>query len=180
MSQSKNISRRETVQVGALSLLGLNLASLSTIKSLQAQERSHADVSNTSYKSCIFIFLFGGPSQLDLWDMKPEAPAEIRGEFNPVATKVPGMELCEHLPMMAQEADKFCLLRSMTHKMSVHGPACSEIYSGREYFGPPTTNRAKPEDWPSINCDGDPFWQIASWPATCSGATLVQSVCRTG
>ena len=151
MTGKDNFSRRETLQVGALSLLGLNLASLSTLKSLQAQERSHVVGSETPYRSCIFIFLFGGPSQLDLWDMKPNAPAEIRGDFKPVATKVPGMELCEHLPLMTQEADKFCLLRSMTHKMNVHGPACSEIYSGRAYFGPPVTDQARPEDWPSIS-----------------------------
>ena len=52
---------------------------------------------------------------------------------------------------MAQQMDKFCLLRSMTHRMNVHGPACSEIYSGREYFGPPITDQARPEDWPSLS-----------------------------
>ncbi|MAT15504.1 MAG: hypothetical protein CMJ46_09580 [Planctomyces sp.] len=151
MTRKIKISRRETLQAGAISLLGLNLASLSTLKSLSAAEESHADKGAGQYRSCIFIFLFGGPSQLDLWDMKPDAPAEIRGEFQPVATNVPGIQLCEHLPLMAREMDKFCLLRSMTHKMNVHGPACSEIYSGREYFGPPVTDQAKPEDWPSLS-----------------------------
>lgn len=98
----------------------------------------------------MFIFLFGGPSHIDLWDMKPNAPREIRGEFQPVATQVPGISLCEHLPLMARQMDKFCLLRSMTHEMNVHGPACSEIYSGRPYFGPPITDQATPEDWPSL------------------------------
>ncbi len=82
--------------------------------------------------------------------MKPSAPLEIRGEFKPIATNVPGIQLCEHLPRMAARLDKFCLIRSMTHHMPVHGPACSEIYSGRPYFGPPTTDQASPEDWPSI------------------------------
>ena len=97
------------------------------------------------------MFLFGGPSHIDLWDMKPQAPVEIRGEFQSVATSVPGIRLCEHLPRMAQQMHRFCLLRSMTHRMNVHGPACSEIYSGRPYFGPPTTDQALPEDWPSLS-----------------------------
>ena len=58
--------------------------------------------------SCVFLFLFGGPSHIDLWDMKPKAPAEIRGEFTPVATAVPGIDFCEHLPRLAKVADKLC------------------------------------------------------------------------
>src|SRR5262249_29222448 len=57
---------------------------------------------------------------------------------------------CEHLPLLARHMDKVCLLRSMTHRMNVHGPACSEVLSGREYFGPPTTDQASREDWPSL------------------------------
>lgn len=87
---------------------------------------------------------------MDLWDLKPQAPLEIRGEFNPISTDVPGIQICEHLPLLAQQARRFCLLRSMTHRMPVHGPACSEIYSGRPYFGAPVTDQAREEDWPSI------------------------------
>ncbi len=101
--------------------------------------------------SCVFVFLFGGPSHIDLWDMKPQAPVEIRGEFQPAATKVPGIQLCEHLPRLAQQMDKLCLVRSMEHRMPVHGPACSEMYTGRPYFGPPVTDQARPEDWPSLS-----------------------------
>lgn len=100
--------------------------------------------------SCVFLFLFGGPSHIDLWDMKPQAPREIRGEFQPAATNVPGIQVCEHLPRLAKQMDKLCLLRSMTHHMPVHGPACSEIYTGRAYFGPPVTDQATPRDWPSL------------------------------
>ncbi len=111
-----------------------------------------ADVSRSTpkAKSCVFIFLFGGPSHIDLWDMKPDAPAEVRGEFSPIATNVPGITISEHLPLLSQQLDKLCLLRSMTHQMPVHGPACSEIYSGRPYFGAPVTDQAREEDWPSI------------------------------
>jgi hypothetical protein len=99
----------------------------------------------------VFLFLFGGPSHIDLWDMKPTAPAEVRGEFRSQATAVPGIDLCDHLPLLARQTDKLCLLRSMTHRMNVHGPACSEVLSGREYFGPPTTDQASREDWPSLS-----------------------------
>ncbi|MDX1970424.1 MAG: DUF1501 domain-containing protein [Planctomycetaceae bacterium] len=135
--------RRRCLQIGGLSLLGLNV--------LQLQELRAASTSPRRQNSCVFVFLFGGPSHIDLWDMKPGAPLEIRGEFQPIATTAPGVEICEHLPRLAQQADKLCLLRSMTHRMNVHGPACSEIYSGREYFGPPVTDQARPEDWPSLS-----------------------------
>src|SRR5439155_14077113 len=59
--------------------------------------------------------------------------------------------LCEHLPLLARQMDKVCLLRSLTHRMNVHGPACSEVFSGREYFGPPTTDQASRQDWPALS-----------------------------
>jgi hypothetical protein len=99
----------------------------------------------------VFLFLFGGPSQIDLWDMKPQAPAEIRGEFKPTSTTVPGIQLCEHLPGFAKVINDVCLVRSMTHLMRVHGPACSEVFSGRPYFQAPTTDQANREDWPSLS-----------------------------
>lgn len=83
--------------------------------------------------------------------MKPNASAEIRGEFQPVATRVPGIQICEHLPRLAQQMDKVCLLRSMQHRMNVHGPACSEVFSGRPYHSAPITDQATPDDWPSLN-----------------------------
>jgi hypothetical protein len=83
--------------------------------------------------------------------MKPAAPSGVRGDFKPVATRVPGIQLCEHLPFLAGQVEKVCLLRSMTHRMNVHGPACSEVFSGREYFGPPTTDEASREDWPALS-----------------------------
>ncbi|REK25588.1 MAG: DUF1501 domain-containing protein [Planctomycetota bacterium] len=137
-------NRRAALQVGGLSLLGLNALQLDRL-------RANSTTSQPRANSCVFIFLFGGPSHIDLWDMKPDAPVENRGDFNPVPTKVPGIDLCEHLPLLAQQTDKLCLLRSMTHGMNVHGPACSEILTGREYPFPPTTDMERPEDWPSIS-----------------------------
>jgi hypothetical protein len=136
------LSRRELLRVGGVGALGL-----STLD--RARKRSSGTTIPRA-RSCVFIFLFGGPSHIDLWDMKPGAPLEVRGEFRPIATRVPGIDICEHLPRMAARMDRLCLVRSMTHQMPVHGPACSEIYSGRPYFGPPTTDQARPEDWPSL------------------------------
>jgi len=141
----QHLSRRELLRAGGLSLLGLSSLDLARLRAATPTNDPRR------IRSCIFIFLFGGPSHIDLWDMKPDAPAEIRGEFKPIATNTPGIQICEHLPKLAVQMDKLCLLRSMEHRMPVHGPACSEMFSGRPYFGPPTTDQAKPEDWPSLS-----------------------------
>lgn len=137
--------RRELLHVGGVSLLGLST------RGLQGALQTAAPGSRPRAKSCVFVFLFGGPSQIDLWDMKPQAPVEVRGEFQRIATAVPGIEVCEHLPRLAAHMDKLCLLRSMTHRMNVHGPACSEVFTGRDYQGPPVTDQQTPEDWPSLS-----------------------------
>lgn len=142
------LTRRELLRAGGLSLLGLSTADLAR---LRAGPAATPAVARRRRNACVFLFLFGGPSHIDLWDMKPAAPAEIRGAFRPAATVVPGIQLCEHLPRLARVMDRVCLLRSMTHHMNVHGPACSEVFTGREYFGPPTTDQATLQDWPSLS-----------------------------
>ena len=142
----RGLTRRELLRLGGLTTMGLTMTDLARLRARAGSGTAAQHRAN----SCVFIFLFGGPSHIDLWDMKPEAPAEIRGEFRPIDTAVPGIRLCEHLPMLAQRMGLFCLLRSMTHQMPVHGPACSELYTGRPYFGPPVTDQATPEDWPSV------------------------------
>lgn len=140
--------RRRCLLTGGLACLGLNET---TLQRLRAASSDDDATGKHRGNSCVFIFLFGGPSHIDLWDMKPQAPAEVRGEFAPIATRVPGMQLCEHLPRLARQMDQILLLRSMTHHMPVHGPACSELYTGREYQLPPTTDQARPDDWPSVS-----------------------------
>src|SRR4051812_42553568 len=140
-------TRRELLRVGGLTALGLSSCGLDRLRALADPGSPPGGYRRNS---CLFVFLFGGPSHIDLWDMEPGAPAEIRGEFRPVATAVPDIQLCEHLPLLARAMGSVCLVRSMTHQMPVHGPACSEMYTGRPYFGPPTTDQAKPEDWPSL------------------------------
>jgi hypothetical protein len=161
--------RRELLRIGGLSLLSLSAAELGH---LRAKASDNSILARRRQNSCVFLFLFGGPSHIDLWDMKPRAPVEIRGEFKPVGTNTPGIQICEHLPLLAGQIDKLCLLHSMTHRMNVHGPACSEVFSGREYFGPPTTDQASREDWPSLSAmttrygagrDGLPASVVLPW-----------------
>src|SRR5439155_24585793 len=123
------ISGREWLQVGGLSLLGLNLPTL-----LQAEAAPHLQARSPEgktvrrrAKSCIMLFLAGGPSQLDMWDMKPSAPAEIRGEFKPIRTTVPGIQLSEHLPRLARSAHRFTLIRSAHHRVGI--AHCAAVYA---------------------------------------------------
>src|SRR5262245_18034776 len=95
------LTRRDFLQAGALGAIGLTLADLTTV---QAQGKVAANHDN---RSVIMIFNLGAPSQLDTWDPKPQAPAEIRGPFKPIATNAPGMEISEIFPRMAQHSDKF-------------------------------------------------------------------------
>src|SRR5262245_40169248 len=92
--QLGGVTRREVLRVGGLSLLGLSAADL---QRLRASTTTTAANQRRRRNSCVFFFLFGGPSQIDLWDMKPAAPEQIRGEFRPTATTVPGIHICEHL-----------------------------------------------------------------------------------
>ena len=144
----RTLSRREWMRIGGLSWLGLSALDLSR---LRAEAASQSPAARHRPNSCVFIFLFGGPSHIDLWDMKPDAPVEIRGEFRPARTNVPGIQLCEHLPLLAQQMDKLCLLRSMAHRDPVHGTACSQMITGRPHPRPGTTDTFAPDDWPSIS-----------------------------
>src|SRR5262245_25740344 len=146
MSSPRRTDRRTFLTAG-LTPLGLSLGELARLRSARAASSA---TERRRRNSCVFLFLFGGPSHVDLWDMKPDAPDTVRGEFKASATAVPGIRICEHLPRLASVMDKVCLLRSMTHRMNVHGPACSEVFSGRPYFGPPVTDQATREDWPSV------------------------------
>ena len=136
-------TRRQFLATAGLSAIGLDR--------LRATAPAAGAAGTHRKNSCVFLFLFGGPSQIDLWDMKPDAPDQVRGDFRPVATRVPGVRVCEHLPGLAGVMDKICLVRSMTHRMNVHGPACSEVFTGRPYHAPPTTDQATREDWPSLS-----------------------------
>lgn len=130
------VSRRTFLRAGALSLFGLNFPQL-----LEAQtsrnERRRA-------KACILLFMWGGPAQQDTWDMKPDAPDVYRGEFRPIATSVPGLQICEHLPRLAVRAQQLALIRSMTHDNVDHTRATHFLLTGK----PPPVGTLS-DDWPS-------------------------------
>ncbi|MDW7996012.1 MAG: DUF1501 domain-containing protein, partial [Gemmatales bacterium] len=101
-------------------------------------------------RSCILIYLWGGPPHQDMFDMKPDAPQGIRSLFKPIATKVPGIQLCEHLPLMAQHTDKMAIIRSLTHPFNDHGQGCYVTLTGK---GDPNMvfprNRRSRKDFPN-------------------------------
>jgi uncharacterized protein (DUF1501 family) len=101
------LSRRDFMKVGGLGVMGLSMAELLAARASAGVKRE---------MSCIVLFLVGGPSHIDTWDPKPNAPAEIRGPFRPIQTNVPGIEVCEHFPLMSQMADRFAIARSVFHK----------------------------------------------------------------
>src|SRR5262249_37314551 len=109
------LTRRAALQAGAISLLGLGMNHLSPLRALAAPGPSRP-----AARSVIYIFLSGGLSQLDSFDLKPHAPTEIRGEFQPTVTRTPGIQICEHLPRLAQRSHLWALCRSLTHPYTAH------------------------------------------------------------
>jgi hypothetical protein len=124
--QNDLLNRRHLLQAGSLGILGLNLVNL-----LRAQAAQPVQAAASRLKSCILIFYYGGPSQLDTWDLKPHAPREVRGEFSSIATRVPGVRICEHLPCCARVMDRLALIRSLHHPMRNHNAAAVEALCGR-------------------------------------------------
>lgn len=105
------VSRRSFLQAGAATLGGLSLP-----QAMQLEAAGAVNASRAKIKNCITLFLVGSPGHLDTWDMKPDAPEDIRGAFQPIETNVPGIEICEHFPRMARMMDKVALVRSLHHK----------------------------------------------------------------
>lgn len=118
------LRRRDFLQIGALGSGGLALASY--LKLASAGEVS----ARAKGKSAIFVYLGGGPPHMDTFDMKPDAPAEFRGEFNPINTCVSGLQICEHLPRLALCTDKFAVVRGITHTLAGHELGTSYVNTG--------------------------------------------------
>jgi hypothetical protein len=137
-------SRRETLQVGFSGLLGLGLPTLLQGRDRAAKEKAKA----ASPKSVILIFLTGAPSHQDTFDLKPEAPAEVRGEFKPIASRTAGLRICEHLPRLAARSDKYAIVRSMTHEMPSHEHATHMLLTGIDKMPAGATHMASRSDWP--------------------------------
>src|SRR5215469_726442 len=141
------VTRRDVLQAGSIGLLGLSMADV-------AGWRNAAQAAGSPLpkpRSVILLFLTGGPSQHDTFDMKPEGPAEFKDEFNPIATRTPGIQICEHLPRLAQRSRHWALVRSLTHTNNGHDAATYLMLTGRSQL-PTTFRSSRPQgtDFPSM------------------------------
>ena len=143
------ITRREWLQVGYSGLLGVSLAS--ALGQRAGAARGDTDRSTRSPRSVILVFLTGAASQLDTFDPKPDAPAEIRGDFRPIATRIPGVCFSEYLPRLAARADKFALVRSLSHRENNHLVATHHVLTGHPQPGAFFDKVASRDDWPSYS-----------------------------
>jgi hypothetical protein len=140
------VTRRELLRIGGLSLAGLSLPAL-------LKGRAGADSSpKKPVRSCIQLFMWGGPSQHETFDLKPNAPVGVRGLFRPIAASVPGTRIGEHLPMLARRAHRYAILRSVTHTGVNHGTSAYHMLTGHIHFAPGTLRHPSPEDYPSVGC----------------------------
>lgn len=143
-SACDGIRRRQVLQAAGAGLFGLTVPQLLAAEALTSGSRPKV-------KSVIFLLLFGGPSQLETFDMKPDAPEQIRGPFKPIASKTPDLLISEHLPKMAAVSDKYCVIRSMSHSLNDHSGGGHYLQTGKRWHVPigggfsPT-----PKDWPSM------------------------------
>jgi len=144
------LSRRDVLHVGGLGALGLTLPSL-----LAQEARAAVPVirpSGGKAKSCILLFLMGGPPQHSTWDPKPEAPAEVRGEIGPIATNVPGVQFGELMPKLAAMADKLCVLRAVSTGDNAHSASGYYMLTGHPHqpMNAENANPGPPNDWPNL------------------------------
>ncbi len=124
------LRRRDFLHAGSVGMLGLGLSDFLSLKAQGAVAKDKSDV------NVIMLFLVGGPSQLDTWDMKPNAPAEIRGPYKPIKTNIPGIEISEIFPRMARHADKWSLVRTLYHTAAaVHDTGHQMMQTGRLFQG---------------------------------------------
>ena len=162
-SRDSRWTRRRLLQVGGIGMLGLGLPDFLRASAPSVSPGRGA----SSVKSCIFIMQYGGASHIDTWDLKPDAPTEIRGPYRPIATRVPGVQICELMPRLATIADRCCFIRSMTHRNADHGGAVHICLTGSSkpavnapHFGSvmaklrPATRNVPPYVWVQ-NLDSD-------------------------
>lgn len=138
------LSRRELLRAGGVGLWGLALSDLLRLQA-SAGTRAHRT------RSVILAFCPGAPSHIDTWDPKPDAPAQVRGEFATIPTRTPGVRVCEHLPRLAALSDKYTLIRSMTHGQREHEPGSHVMLAGLDKPPPGASERANREtDYPNL------------------------------
>jgi hypothetical protein len=136
-------TRREVLQAGGAGLFGLSLPKVLAAEAVGAPQPPRA-------KSVIFMLLYGGPSQLETFDLKPDAPSTIRGPAKPIASRTPELRICEWMPRLAAASDKFCVVRTMTHPYNDHSTAGHYIQTGHPWHIPIGGGfNATDKDWPA-------------------------------
>ncbi len=137
----EGVTRRRLLEAAGAGLLGLSLPKLLAAESAGPAGRA---------RSVIFLYLFGGPSQLETFDLKPDAPAKIRGPFRPIASRTLGLRICEHLPRLAAVSDLYRVVRTMTHGYNDHSGAAHYVQTGRRWHVPVGGGfNPTPRDWPA-------------------------------
>ena len=139
------VSRRNMLKIGALTGAGLTLPGLLRLRAAETDGQS--DDPKQKARSAILVYLGGGPSHLESFDPKPDAPVDIRGPFNPISTKVPGLMISETLPQLAAVADKFSLIRSCCHDNSGHGGGQRYVHTG---YKSASAEEEQPHDYPAL------------------------------
>jgi hypothetical protein len=148
-------SRRQVLQVGSLGLLGLGLPDLLQAQASGPRSRSTRPIKHAAQgkaRACILLFLTGGPPQHSLWDPKPEAPEEVRGEFGCIPTTVPGVQIGELMPRTAQLCHKICLLRAVSTQDHAHSSSGYYMLTGQPHqpMNFENANPGPPNDYPSL------------------------------
>ncbi|MEM7233582.1 MAG: DUF1501 domain-containing protein, partial [Planctomycetota bacterium] len=152
---SGGTTRRALLQAAGTGLLGLSLPKL-----FAAEESAETKRHPAKAKSVIFLFLFGGPSQLETFDLKPESPRETRGPFRSMPSKTPGLLISDQLPKLAACSDKYCVIRNMSHSFNDHSGAAHYMQTGRRWHVPIGGGFVKTsKDWPSMGSVVEYFGQ---------------------
>jgi hypothetical protein len=158
------LNRRDAmIRLGQLGLGSLTLPGLLGGQTAAASPASGGGKA----KSCIYLFLWGGPPQQDLWDLKPDAPQGIRSLFRPIRTRVAGIDICDQMPLLAVHTDKVALLRSLTHPSNVHEPSVYHVLTGKQN---PTLivprNQRRRTDFPNLGSVVAHFSPLGDLPAS--------------
>jgi len=148
------ISRRSMLRIGGLAPFSLGLPELLAAQSTPSGSFGRA-------KGCLLIYMWGGPSHIDTFDMKPDAPSETRGEFQPISTAVPGIQICEHFPHLARQTDKIAFIRSVTHSDNNHSTSAHWMLTGHKHPLAQENFGARRSDFPHI---GSVLSQLAPGP----------------
>src|SRR5262245_52490683 len=146
----EGVTRREWLRAGGISSLGLLLPDFLHLRARSAAAPSSPRGARGKARACIVVFLFGAPAHQDVWDLKPNAPSGVRGEFQPIATRVPGIRFGEHIPLVARQAHRLAVVRSVTHPDDTHTVAMHYMLTGVRHAQPSTNPQNQPTDFPTF------------------------------